>query len=287
MFAMMGLVPKRVGIRLGNLIGHIWFRIDRRHREIALFNLERAFKREKSAAERRRIAKKVFGQLGRMLFEIGWVMRLDPKKDRRVFHITGLSHFRNAAVRKKGVLLLTGHVGNWEVLPAAAAICRIRMSIVYRPLDYPPMNRFIEQSRSQFGAGLIPTARSMRKIIRALQRGEAVAMLMDQNFDCHEGVFADFFGYPACTNKGLALLARKTRAAVVPAFMIRKGTGYRVEIGPELPFVHTGDKVKDLEFNTLRYNQVIESFIRRHPDQWFWVHQRWKTKPFHPWPREQ
>ena len=286
LFVILGMVPQKAGIRIGNFIGHTWYLLDRRHREIALFNLDRAFGKEKSPGERRRIARSTFKQLGRMLFEIGWVLKLDPKKDRSGFHIKGLEHLKNAVDRRKGVLLLTGHIGNWEALPVVAAMCNVPTSIVYRPLDYLPLNRFVEQTRSRFGAGLIPTARSMRKIIRTLKRGECVAMLMDQNFDCHEGVFADFFGHSACTNKGLALLARKTEAAVVPAFMVRDGIGYRVEIGPELPFVHTGDKIKDLEINTSRYNRVIESFIRRYPDQWFWVHQRWKTKPYHPWPRK-
>jgi KDO2-lipid IV(A) lauroyltransferase len=125
----------------------------------------------------------------------------------------------------------------------------------------------------------------MRRILQVLGRGEAVAMLMDQNFDCHEGVFVEFFGHRACTNKGLALLARHTRAPVVPVFLLREGQTFVAEIGPELPLIRTGDKTKDLEANTQRYNQVIEAVVRRHPEQWFWVHQRWKTRPYHPWPK--
>jgi KDO2-lipid IV(A) lauroyltransferase len=123
----------------------------------------------------------------------------------------------------------------------------------------------------------------MRKLLAFMKEGGFVAVLMDQNVDYYEGVYVDFFGRCACTNKGLALLARHTGAPVLPAVMIREPDGFRVEIGPEIPFAETGDKRKDLEAATLRYNQVIEGFIRRHPDQWLWVHQRWKTRPYAPW----
>jgi KDO2-lipid IV(A) lauroyltransferase len=110
-----------------------------------------------------------------------------------------------------------------------------------------------------------------------------VALLMDQNVDWYEGIFVDFFGHRACTSSGLALLALKTGAPVVPVFLVREKLGFRAEFGTEIPTVKTGDKRKDIETNTLQYNRVIEDFIRRYPDQWFWVHQRWKTKPYQSW----
>ncbi|MGA7145389.1 MAG: lysophospholipid acyltransferase family protein, partial [Desulfobacterales bacterium] len=125
-----------------------------------------------------------------------------------------------------------------------------------------------------------------RTIIRCLNRGEMVALLMDQNVDWYEGVFVDFMGHRACTNKGLALLALKTGAPVVPCFMIREKKGFRAEFGPEISTLKTGDKQKDIEVNTQEYNKIIENVIHRYPDQWFWIHQRWKTKPYQPWPRK-
>jgi KDO2-lipid IV(A) lauroyltransferase len=126
----------------------------------------------------------------------------------------------------------------------------------------------------------------MRKVLGILKQGEVIVMLMDQNVDWYEGVFVDFFGRRACTNKGLALLARKTEAPVVPVFLIRKESGFIVEIGQEVPLIKTGDKTKDIEANTQQYNKIIEDIIRRYPDQWFWVHQRWKTRPYQPWPKK-
>ena len=106
---------------------------------------------------------------------------------------------------------------------------------------------------------------------------------MDQNVDWYEGVFVDFMGHRACTNKGLTLLALKTGAPVVPVFMIREKRGFRAEFGSEIPFLKTGDKQKDIEVNTRQYNRIIENMIRQFPDQWFWIHQRWKTKPYQAW----
>ncbi len=146
--------------------------------------------------------------------------------------------------------------------------------------------RFFFALRTRFGAGLIPNAHAMRKILRQLKNGHVVAMLMDQNVDWYEGVFVEFFNHRACTNKGFALLALKTRAPVVPIFMVRNQNRFIIEFCAELELVQTGDRTHDIEANTLRYNQAIEAVIRRYPDQWFWVHQRWKTRPFCPWPKQ-
>lgn len=116
-------------------------------------------------------------------------------------------------------------------------------------------------------------------------RGELFVLLLDQSVDCYEGVFVDFFGHRTCTNKGMVLLALKTEAPVVPAFLIREKFGFTGKFLPEIPLTKTGDKTKDLEINTEKYNKVIESVVRQYPEQWFWVHRRWKTRPFSPWPR--
>jgi KDO2-lipid IV(A) lauroyltransferase len=157
------------------------------------------------------------------------------------------------------------------------------VDIIYRPLDFRPLDKFFVELRTQFGGNLIPKGRSMRRILKILQEGKPLAFLMDQNVDWYEGVFVEFLGRPACTNKGLALLALATEAPVVPIFLVREASYFRVEIGPEVPLVKTGDKTKDIETNTQKYNEVIEAMVRRYPDQWFWVHQRWKTRPYKPW----
>ncbi|MEA3414638.1 MAG: lysophospholipid acyltransferase family protein, partial [Thermodesulfobacteriota bacterium] len=220
-----------------------------------------------------------------IIFEIGWSLRLESKDFQKYFNILGLSNYRNAYEKGRGVLLLTAHIGNWELLSIIMAMAGYPVNVLYRPLDFFPLDQFFVMARGRFGAELIPAARSMKKILRSLKYGKAVGMLMDQNVDWYEGVFVDFFGHRACTNKGMALLARRTEASVIPVFLVREKSGFRAEFGSEVPLIKTEDIRKDLESNTQQYNRIIEDFIRQYPDQWFWVHQRWKTKPYCQWPR--
>jgi len=286
LFMLLGIFPLDVGRRLGALLGHLIFVCDSKHRNIALQNLSHAFGREQGQREIRELGKRVFQNLGQILFEICWSLRLKKKDFHKYFSIRGLSNLKNAYEKAKGVLVLTGHMGNWELLTIIAAMTGYPLSIVVRPLDFRPLNEFFIKFRTRFGGRLIPKKHSMRMVLRSLRKGEMVALLMDQNVDWYDGVFVDFFGRLACTNKGLALLALHTGAPVVPVFLVRDKACFKAEFGPELPLIQTGDKTKDVEINTAQYNKVIESFIRRYPDQWFWVHQRWKTRPYHSWPRE-
>jgi len=284
-FKCMGLVPRGLGLRVGGFLGRTSFLANRKHREIAISNLSLAYGDEKSPREIRSLAKKVFENLGKILFEIGWFARLNRRDFDKHFRMDGLSHYDNALKKKKGVLLLTAHVGNWELLTIFSGMTGHPVDIIYRPLDFRPMEKFFVNLRTRFGGNVIPKNRSMRRILKVLQKGEPLAFLMDQNVDWYDGVFVDFFGRRACTNKGLALLALKTEAPVVPIFCVREESGFRVKIGPEVPLVRTGDKTKDVEANTQQYNRVIEAIVRRYPDQWFWVHRRWKTPPYKPWPK--
>ncbi len=281
----LGLIPRKTAFKLGNFIGRILFLFDKKHRKIALNNLTRSFSREKSSYEIKILVRRVFKNLGQIIFEIGWSLRLESKDFQKYFNIQGLSNYRNAYEKGNGVLVLTAHLGNWELLSIIFAMVGYPVNVLYRPLDFSPLDRFFAMIRGRFGAELIPSAQSMRKILRSLKYGKAVGMLMDQNVDWYEGVFVDFFGHRACTNKGMALLARRTESPVVPVFLVREKSGFRAEFGSEIPLIKTEDIRKDIEANTHQYNRVIESIIRQYPDQWFWVHQRWKTKPYCQWPR--
>ena len=123
------------------------------------------------------------------------------------------------------------------------------------------------------------------KIDAVLREGGEMGTLLDQNVDWYKGVFVDFFGRPACTNSGFAKLALRSRAPVVPMYTVRKGKRFLIEFLPEVPLIETGDKIKDIEINTQNYVSAVESMVRRYPDQYFWVHNRWKTKPYCPYPR--
>ena len=284
-FIVLGLIPRPLSRRCGNVIGQVWYLVDRRRRNIAMDNLHRAFANEKSEKEIRRLAKKVFGNISQILFEVGWALRLSHDEFGRYFHIEGMTNYLNAREKGKGVLVLTAHMGNWELLPIISAMTGKTVSIVYRPLDFSPLDQFFIDCRSRFGDKVLARSEALKKIVRRIKRGEAIAMLMDQNVAWHKGVFVDFFDHRACTGKFMAHLALKTGAAVVPLFIARDKDGYKAEFGPEVSLIHTGDKTRDIEENTQQYNHIIEAFIRRYPDQWFWVHRRWKTRPYSVWPK--
>ena len=285
LFRILGLFPLEWAGVVSRFLGNLLYTFNRKHRTIALSNLKRAFGREMRYHEIEMLGKQVFANLVLIIFEIGWSLRLDKNRLSEYFKIDGLENIRNAYDKGKGILVLTAHFGNWELLSVVGAMIEYPVSPVVRPLDFKPLDRFFINLRSRFGGKIIPKRRSLRAILRSLDRREIVVLLMDQNMDWYNGVFVDFMGHRACTNSGLALLALKTQAPVVPVFLIRENTGFRAEFGPEIPLIKTGDKRKDVELNTLQYNRIIEDIVRRYPEQWFWVHQRWKTKPYHPWPK--
>jgi Kdo2-lipid IVA lauroyltransferase/acyltransferase len=281
-----GLLSRKWAVRIAHFLGRILFNVAKKHRRITMDNLTYAFGHEKQPEEIEKIARQVFINLVKVVFEIGWSTHLDERYLDEHFKIDGYHHIKNAYEKGKGVLVLTAHFGNWELLPVIGKIIKFTINIVVRPLDFKPLDHFIFNLRTRFGGKIIPKERSIHTIIRSLHRGEIVVLLMDQNVDWYEGVFVDFMGHRACTSKGLALLALKTGVPVIPVFMIRKKSGFKAEFGPEIVTVKTGDRQKDIESNTQEYNKVIENYIRRYPDQWFWVHQRWKTKPYQTWPRK-
>ncbi len=284
---LIGRLPKDARRRIAQQMGRLLFATDAKHRRITLDNLHRAFGNEKSKEQIDAIARAVFENLFHIVFELGWSLRLDETQLSAHFTVSGLETYQRAMDKGKGVLFLVAHFGNWELMPIAAHLGNMPVRIVYRPLDTPWVDHFFKMSRSRFGHQPVPTHRgTMRQIYVNLKRGYPVGMLMDQNVDWYEGVFVDFFGRRACTNTGMALLALRSEAPVLPAFMVRTPSGFHAVFGPELPLIRTGDRIKDVELNTQQYNRVIECYVRRFPDQWFWVHQRWKTRPYQPWPRE-
>ncbi len=273
-----GALPRKWGNAVGSILGRLGFHLVRRNRNIAMGNLRRAYP-EKTEQQIKAIAQEVFRNLGKLLYELCWSTCLQNGELARHVKVQGTAHLSEAYKMGKGSLVLTAYFGNWELMPILGSLTGYPFSIVYRPLDAKPLENFIVKSRTRFGGYMIPKKRALRKILRGLERKEMVALLMDQNVSRHEGVFAPFFDRPACTNKGLALLALRTGAPVIPAFVLRKERGFEGLILPEILLVRTGDREKDLEINTLAYNRVIESLVRQYPEQWFWVHRRWNTQP--------
>ena len=194
--------------------------------------------------------------------------------------------FVSALNRGKGLLMLTGHFGNWELMSAAITLrFEVKGGAVVRPIDFAPADDLMKRLRSRFGVEMIPKKRAMKQLLIALRENKTIGILLDQNVDWYEGVFVPFLGHLACTNKGLALVAQRTGSPVIPTFSARQSDGrYRIRFEPEVTLVNSGDKVRDLEENTALFNRIIERHVRQDPEQWFWFHRRWKTRPFCPLP---
>lgn len=279
-FLLVGLIPEPLALRMATAIGGIWYRLDKRHREVALANMTLAFGGEMTEDGIRALSRKAFTHIALVLFELGRSLRWGWGDIKARFRIYGAYHFKAAHKKGKGVLVLTCHMGNWEFLPTSMGATGLRISAVYRPLDFKPMDRFILETRERFGCRMYPTKKAKGGIVKELGEGHAVGLLSDQNAPKpHQSVFVDMFGKKASAHNGIARLALTTGAPVVPYFVARDGRFVRGEFGPEIPLVDTGDFEADVRANTQNFSYAMEKMIRKFPEQWFWVHNRWKTRP--------
>ena len=274
------LIPLGLRRAIFKAVFRLFYHASVKQRLIALHNLKCAFP-EKSFDEIEAIAKGVYRHLALVmaeLFEMPYITRetLGDWADAE-----GLEHLEKAFAEGKGLLSVVAHFGHWELMTVAVPLMARPMQIVYRPLDNPVMDNLLGWSRTKHGNALIPKGGSGKRIIRLLRENNAIGILSDQNVDTREGVFVDFFGRPACTSVGTAVLALQSGAPVIPAFMPRMPDGrYKLIILPPVEITRTDDYESDLRVNTQRFTKVVEDMVRKYPDQWFWIHQRWKTKPW-------
>ena len=245
-----------------------------RLRRIAKRNLSFAMP-ELTAARHGEIADGVYRSIGRLLVAFARFPSIDASNINDWIRYEGFEHFTAARERGKGVLFATAHLGNWELSAFAHALMAQPMHVVVRPLDNRLIDRFVEQRRSASGNTLIGKREFARPILKALRENEAVGILVDQNAGADTGVFVPFFGVPACVNISFAKMAAHSGAAVIPGFAVWSETErrYILRFYPEVPI--TGDAALD----TAAIQSALELAIRRDPDQWLWIHRRWKTRP--------
>lgn len=282
----LGRLPRWLADFCAHLLGLLWFKIDARHRKITLENLTRAFGDQMTPDQIEILGKQVYKNIVNILFEFAWTLRFDRETFLSHFTIKGVDRLKKVHARGKGVLGLLCHLGNFEMLIAGIEPAGVKGSAIYRSLDFKPLDRLIKEGRKRFSVEVIPLKGAFKRAENILEQGGIVGSLLDQNVDWGQGPFVDFFGYPACTHKGFAQLALKTKSPVMLMYTVRKNRHFTVEIMPEIPLVETGDPIKDIEINTQNYTAAIEELVRKYPDQYFWVHSRWKTKNFCPWPRQ-
>src|SRR5216683_802978 len=249
-------------------------------RRAAMENLRLAFpewsKRQRWAALRGMVR-----QLGWMGAEFAHFPRHTKKNIERLVLLDGFENFATAQARGKGVLFLTGHMSAWELAPFAQGLFGYPLHFLVRAIDNARVDALITRYRCLSGNSPIEKNQSARAVLKVLTAGGTVGVLADHNTLHTEGVFVDFFGIPACTTAGLARFALHTDAAVVPGFLhwdaaLRK---YRLCFGPAIELVRSGDDARDIRENTQRFTRAVENYVRRYPDQWLWLHRRWKTRP--------
>ena len=278
---LISLIPFQMGQFLGKMLGTAIALIPLRRASVSLDNIQKCFGDIMETDELKKLNRRVLLHFGQMLFEVPHILRLNHRNLNRYVVFENKKNLDKAIQKGKGVFLLTGHFGNWELMSAAVTLVYGNTSIVVRPVDFPPLDRFLNNLRSMFGTEIISKKRGMRRIMTALKEKKMIGILLDQNVAWYEGVFVKFLGRWACTNKGLALMAIKTGTPVIPVFPVRQKDGrYRIIFENEIKFIRTDDMTADVEDNTALFSGIIENYIRKYPDHWFWFHRRWKTRPY-------
>jgi KDO2-lipid IV(A) lauroyltransferase len=256
----------------------LFYHVAAKHRLIALHNLRCAFP-DKEMGELISIAKGVYRNVAITAAEFFSMPSITRDNLHEWVELEGLEHYEAGISQGKGLLSIVAHFGNWELMPVIAPFLLKPLYIVYRPLDSPVLDNMVEHMRTINGNWMIPKGGSGKRIMELLQQNHLIGILSDQNVAAREGVFVDFFGRPACTGVGLAVLALRSGAPVLPAFMARQKSGkYKLILKPLVEISRTGDDERDLLENTQRFTKIVEGIVREYPDQWFWIHQRWKTK---------
>ena len=272
------LLPLHMVLRVGALIGQAGYLIWGSRRRIAIENINQAIRAgfifdSKPPDD---IIKENFRNLGRSIAEIIKIYHGFGREILDRVEIKGFEHYQKARERGRGVLLISGHCGNWEVLALAASYKVSPITVVARPINNPYLNRLVEKTRKRYGNSVIYKQGALRAIISLFREGRAVGILIDQSVLPDEGVIVEFLGRPAWTMKVPALIARKTGVAVVPVFIKRTGIGHLIEIYPEVELSGVEDFEKAVLEDTARFTSYIERYIRENPAEWLWIHRRWK-----------
>jgi KDO2-lipid IV(A) lauroyltransferase len=273
-------IPVGIGYALGEAFGSLGYLLAQRDRERALLNLRTALGEEYSSAEIESIARGMFVHFGRVLFEVLRFQRLTQEEVDKMVDFEGLDLVRKALDQGRGVVVATGHIGNWELIGAAAALKGIPLNVIARKINDPRLNKLVVDLRAKVGVRAIlrESPRSAREILRSLRRGEMLALLIDQDLKV-EGTFVPFFGRPAYTPIGAAALAQGTGSLFLAACIQRLGPGKHLVRAVPIDFPESENKERAIIEATARATAQLEKWIRERPEQWSWNHERWRTQP--------
>jgi KDO2-lipid IV(A) lauroyltransferase len=269
------IMPFQVVDGCGAVLGLAFYVLDRAHRRVAERNVEAAFP-TRSAAERTAIVRGAFRHFGKLLFALLKFSTLSHEEMLARVEFEGEERVRSAYAHGKGVLFVTGHFGYWELQALVHGLRLQPFSVMARALDNPGLHRLLEEMRTRTGNGVIYRQGTLRRALRVLHEGQGVGILIDQHIQSRDAIHVDFFNRPAATTPLVAALAMRTGARIVPLFALPLGRGrYRMiyEHAIEPPPEGTADPIHEL---TQRCTDVLEMYVRRHPDLWLWMHRRWR-----------
>ncbi len=273
------LLPRKLWLRFCGMLGRVAYHFSKKPRELAIFHLGLVYGKEKSIPEIIALTKKIFEMLGKNAGDILRSLNVKSLTDLQKFLVThGMENFQKAHAKGKGVVYLTCHVGAFDMQSTNMALRGVKLSVVGTPMKDERLNALLQNYRNAFGASYIERGKDNIKLIKELKLGNALAILIDQDTKVKSRI-VNFFGMPASTPIGATILAMKTGAAVVPCYIhLDENLKQHMHILPEIPLDNTGDEEADLITNTQKFNDFIEMAVRQHPDQWVWMHERWKTK---------
>ena len=276
----LGALPRGLARKLAVWVASALYAVLPKLRRTAEFNLRLAFP-EWDASRRNQVIRGMVRNLGWMAAEFARFPTYTRENIKEVLVLDGHENFLNGQRRGKGVLYLTGHIGAWELSSFAHALYGFPLHYMARPLDNARVDALVNRYRCLSGNRPIFKNESARVLLKILKEAGTVGILADQNTMPQEGMFVDFFGKSACTTTGIARVALHTDAAVVPGYAYwDPGIGkYKLRFEPAVELVRTGDAERDVFVNTQKFAKVLEEIIRKYPEQWVWVHARWKMRP--------
>ena len=268
----------RIFNRLVEALAALWYHLDRRHREIVRRNLAFAYGEEMSTAERERLSRAVFVHFVRFAWETVVLLLAPLSYIQKQVVFLGEENHAQALKKGRGLVALVAHAGNWEYTGIGYALTYRRLAVVAREMDQPLGRRLARYLRERTGSWMVDKRRGLKAIFSHLHQNHVVGIVIDQNTTEKEGILVDFFGKPARTTPVAALLARRG-VPVLPSLSRRLPDGrHLVVFFPELPFEKTGDMEADIHRHLNLQSQVIEAWVRQTPDQWLWLHRRWKNQ---------
>ncbi len=278
--ALIQVLPRKVAMAFGGSLGTLVFRLMKGERRKTVTNLTTAYGRDKSAAAIAAMAREVWRNLGKSGVEFAIRMGQETSEDFfRDLEVHGNEHLQAAHAQGKGILGLMSHMGCWEGMALALPMLGIPTTAIGKKLANEKLNALVFEFRGKKGVPTLARGSSYKAILRVLRENNLVCILIDQDTDVR-GVFVDFYGKPAYTPIGAAMLAMDSSAPVLPMFYLKKPDDtFMFIIEKEIPLVRTGNRREDMEENTRRFHRVIEKYIKEYPTQWVWMHNRWKTRP--------